>query len=497
MSNEIADIAKAHISGIDLTYRAPELPDAIRMQLPEPILEGHPDWLELYWRAWGIAYDQVTEPSKASGLVPYCDAAFSQNIFQWDTCFMERFLRYAPTEFCAYGSLDNFYLKQHADGFICREIDSVSGEDFWPRDHGSSINPPLFSDAEWSLYQVTSDKKRLADVLEPLIRYHEWTRRHRRLSPDTGYWTTALGSGMDNSPRALDLGGDDAHSPYGYVWMCMTAQQALSARRISQIAVEIGRTDVHQAFAEESDHLSHYVFETFWDASRGVYADLGPDGKISRVLTPAMCWPLLLPQHYPERAKRVAETLTDEAKFWRRHAICSLSADHELFDPEGHYWCGSVWPPMVYLAARAMQATGHFDIANAISENHLENLSEVYASDGTLWENYAPDSAKPGAISRPEFVGWTGCGPIALLIESILGFAVSAPRRLVTWHMLSTARHGIKRLPIGEDRLNLVFDAATESVDVQSETAFDLCIVRDGAEQWFRDLRGQQRLRLS
>ena len=497
MSNDIAEIAKAHVDGIDLSYRAPDLPREVRGLLPAPVLEGREDWLVLYWRAWSIAYDQVTEPSPASGLVRYCDAAFSQNIFQWDTCFMERFLRYAPKEFCAYGSLDNFYRKQHADGFICREIDAVTGKDFWEVSHGSSINPPLFSDAEWSLYQLTGDTARLEQVIEPLRRYHEWTNRNRRADDGIGYWTTALGSGMDNSPRALDLGGDDAHLSYGYVWMCMTAQQALSARRIGQIAGEIGRADLQQAFASEFETLTDYVFATFWDEARGVYSDLGPDGLVSRVLTPAMCWPLLLAGHDEARSRRVTDVLTDESLFWRQHAISSLSADHELFDPDGHYWCGSVWPPMVYLAARAMQAAGHHEIAREISENHLVNLADVYSSSQTFWENYAPDDAKPGAISRPEFVGWTGCGPIALLIEAILGFSVSAPRRTVTWRMQNLRRHGIERLPMGEDRLTLIYEPDSQTLQIESQSPFDLIVVRSGAERSFQQVCGRQSISLS
>ena len=497
MSENVDEVAEAHRAGIDMSYRAPDIPESMRHVLPTPILDAHEDWIDLYWRAWSIALDQVTEPVAESGLVPYCDAAFSYNIFQWDTCFMECFLRYAPKRFHSAGSLDNFYRKQHQDGFICREINSITGADFWERTHPSSINPPLFADAEWLLYQVTGDKDRLVDVLVPLCQYHSWLRDNRRTVDGIGYWTTALGSGMDNSPRAHDQGGDDVHEHYNYVWMCMTAQQALAARRISQIADAIGSADVAGDYRAESDELSRYVFSRFWNDSLNCYADIAPDGSVSSTMTPAMCWPLLLDGHPQTHASGVAAALSDPKLFWRSHAIPSLSADHDKYSASGHYWCGSVWPPMVYLAVRAMNQVGYRDLALSIAINHLDNLAAVYGETGTFWENYAPDRAQPGEISRPEFVGWTGCGPIAILIETILGFSVSAPDRMIEWNVSRQDRHGIRNLPMGQDHIDLLYEPDTHSVSVKSGEPFSLRICRDGQSEMLTGLVGTATRRLS
>ncbi len=496
MTENFAKIAVAHRQGIDLSYRAPDLPESVRGSLPTPILDSHPEWLELYWRTWSIAFDQVREPAAESGLTTHCDAAFSHNLFQWDTCFMESFLRYAPEPLYAYGSLDNFYRKQHDDGYICREISSITGADFWERGHPSGINPPLFADAEWLLYNITNDTSRLATVIDPLCRYYAWLKDNRRAKDGTGYWTTALGSGMDNSPRAFAEGGEGVHESHGYVWLCITAQQALAARRLGQIAATVGKKGLARDFAREFDRLADYVFDTFWNETLGCYSDIAPDGSHSSTMTPAMCWPLLLAGRPADHARRIAESLGNKSLFWRRHVVPSLSADHERYHSHGHYWCGSVWPPMVYLAARAMSASGYHDLATAISANHLENLSAVYSKTGTFWENYAPDSAEPGDISRPEFVGWTGCGPIALLIESIIGLAVSAPRRLVTWRMTRSVRHGIRNLPLAEERLTLIFEPEGNELYIDTPEPFDLLLIRNGGEEKFALSAGEQKVRL-
>ena len=78
---EPTSVPEAHRSGIDMSYRAPDLPASVRSRLPRPWLPGRPDWIELYWRAWSIAHDKIRQPVPRSGLVPFCDAAFSENLF--------------------------------------------------------------------------------------------------------------------------------------------------------------------------------------------------------------------------------------------------------------------------------------------------------------------------------------------------------------------------------------------------------------------------------
>lgn len=496
---ESTSVQEAHRSGIDLSYRAPELPAAVRQQLPQPWLPGRADWIALYWRAWSIAYDKIRRPTPGSGLVPFCDAAFSEHLFQWDTCFMEQFLRFAPPVFCATGSLDNFYLKQHTDGFICREISSVTGKDYWSQDHLSAINPPLFADAEWQLYRVHGEEARLASVLGPLTRFHDWLRRHRRTADGQAYWTTLLASGMDNSPRAgTERGREiDHHHHFHHAWVCITAQQALAAHRIADMALILGDDVLARRLRDEAEALEDFIRRNMWNARRGGYSDLGPDGTVSDVLTPAMCWPLLLPDASSEHGEEIAQRLEDESTFWRHHAIPSLAADHALYEPQGNYWRGAVWPPMVYLTARSMKAIGQYPLAKRIAENHLENLSAVFQDTGTLWENYAPDAAAPGDISRPEFVGWTGCGAIALLIDTVLGLEVEAPEGRIHWRLDLQQDHGVDGLPIAGESVSLKYLSASHSLDVETSGSLDLHIQRGDVEVVFRSLIGKHRLPLA
>ena len=119
-----------------------ELPDFEKKKgkLPEPVWAGHDDEIDAYYKAWEIAFRNLGKPTKESGFVsPYIDAAFNGHIFMWDSCFMLMFGKYGDSVHCFQKTLDNFYCKQHKDGFICREINELDGVDRFYRHDPTSI----------------------------------------------------------------------------------------------------------------------------------------------------------------------------------------------------------------------------------------------------------------------------------------------------------------------------------------------------------------------
>ena len=77
--------------------------------IPEPVFDENKDAVELYWKAWELAWDHV---KTQEGLFqsPYVDEAFwDDTIWIWDTEFMVLFCKYAPELFPGIKSLNNFY----------------------------------------------------------------------------------------------------------------------------------------------------------------------------------------------------------------------------------------------------------------------------------------------------------------------------------------------------------------------------------------------------
>ena len=131
-----------------------------RQILPNPIWGGHDKELEMYWKAWEIAIGNIRAPQAGSGFVSsYLDTAYNGNIFMWDSSFILMFARYGTRFFPFQNTLNNFYAKQHPDGFICREI-KADGADCFERYDPVSTGPNLMPWCEMVYFHQFGDTER-------------------------------------------------------------------------------------------------------------------------------------------------------------------------------------------------------------------------------------------------------------------------------------------------------------------------------------------------
>ncbi len=303
----VDDLSLMDRGGID----RPSLQD----RLPRPILDERPEWIDLYWAAWRLAWNHIRYGTPQNGFVSaYMDEAFDDNIFQWDTSFIAMFARYGADVFPGIASLDNFYRRQHPDGFISRMIRESNAKDVFTPDNPEAINPPLFAWAEWQYYELTGDSSRFVRVLPHLTRYFQWLKAHRR-QPDGLYWANNLGSGMDNSPR-------DATA-----WVDLSMQQALAAQSIAQIARAVGQRDLAEEYQREFTALRALINARFWDDRDGFYYDLDDAGRFQRTKTVAAFWALTAGIADDRQASALQKHLANPQEFWRPHVCPTLSAD--------------------------------------------------------------------------------------------------------------------------------------------------------------------------
>ena len=66
------------------------------------------------------------------------------------------FGRYAIRAFNFQKTLDNFYARQHKDGFICRELRETGPGEHFTRHDPSSTGPAILSWTEWEYYKTTA-----------------------------------------------------------------------------------------------------------------------------------------------------------------------------------------------------------------------------------------------------------------------------------------------------------------------------------------------------
>ena len=438
-------------------------------KLPSPILENNPEYIELYWKTWQLAFDHYKNPPKGSPFVSaYIDEAFAPNIFQWDTFFMIMFARYADHIFPAIQSLDNFYCRQYENGYICREIVEATGEDFVFEEREHTVNPPLFSWAEMENFKITGDKSRFEIVLPVLEKYAEWLEKYRKKenTKHNLYWQTGLGSGMDNTPRS------------GSGWVDMSAQMVMMYNDMSEMCnqillnpilepeLQLELTNKSKLYKDKADQISVLINKFMWNEEDGLYYDVDDKGNQIKWKTAGCFWPMLAGVADLHQSEKLLSNLKDPHTFWSKIPFPSLAADQKNYKADGEYWLGSVWAPTNVMIIKGLDKFGvgnditykFNEFATLATEVYLNGINEVYKKTGTIWENYSPEAFTRGSWSRPDFVGWTGCGPIELLIENIIGLRPDGVNNLLTWHLTRIDRHGIENLKFGNVMVSLIAD---------------------------------------
>jgi glycogen debranching enzyme len=370
----------------------------------------------------------------------------------FDTCFMVHFARYGHQAYPFITGLDNVYARQHENGYICRESDRDNRE----VSSGFPVNPPLLSWAEWENYQITGDKDRLRAVFLPLVKHYEWWMTYQRRENGL-YWTHGLQE-ADDSPRNALM----------HAAVSATSYQGLAAQCLAKIAGEIGRQHMQEFFLAQNEELKQLVNRWFWDAAHGIYNDLDKDGQPITELQPGvfckhvhMFWPLLAGFATPERAAGMVQELKNPASFNRLTGVPSLSADSAGYNNDnGQYWRGAVWPPTQCMVQEGLKQTRHWDDLRELAEKYHRACVADYQHQHTLRENMAPD--KILGCGAPDFVGWAGIGPVANLIEYVLGFEIDAPHRIITWTIRQNERHGLTNLQLDDFTVDLIAEAAQD-----------------------------------
>ena len=416
--------------------------------LPAPIWPARPSAVECCWKAWEIAFRNLRQPPAESPFIAnFIDTAFNNCTFMWDSCFMLMFGRYGSRAFNFQRTLDNFYSRQHTDGFICREIAIADAMERFERFDPSSTGPNLMPWSEWEYYQHFHDRERLARVFPVLLAYTQWFRTNRTWQDGT-YWSSGWGCGMDNQPRLPP--GVHVSFEHGHLsWIDTTLQQIFANKLLVRMAVELGRTGETADLASESERLTDFVNQEMWGSSAAFYFDRFRDGTLSHTKTIGAYWSLLAGIVPGDRLQPFIAHLRNTQEFARPHRVPTLSADNPAYDPRGGYWLGAVWAPTNYMVLRGLNATGAHDLAHEIGLNHLAHVVKVFEDTGTLWENYAPESASPGSPAMKDFVGWTGLSPIAIMFENVFGLRPDVNRNELTWDVRLLDEHGVESYPFG------------------------------------------------
>ena len=451
--------------------------------IAQPVMEDNQEMLEFYWTAWRLAYKHILYQD---GVVqsPYMDEGLWLNtIWIWDTEFMAMYCKYAPELFPGIESLDNFYgpiLDKQPSSLRIQHPD----------------NPAFYAWIESDYFKFTNDTNRIKKLMSDkkyLARYFNWYNNlkpsdtlnfnHTKIElerKDIGFLWGSNPSGMDNTPRGRE-------NKSNILWVDAIAQQALSALYIVRLAKEVGDTAQAQEFQTKYDNLKAIINKYYWDEKDGFYYDiLESDHSFVKVKTPASYWVMLAEIPNQDQARRMMEYAKDPKVFGGKAPWVSVSRSDKDFNGEyGDYWRGSIWVPTAYIATKALEKYGYYDLADELSlnlVNHMLNTYKFY-KPATIWECYNPNKFAPSfrvrkeglEEVRPDFCGWSALAPISMVIENVLGFYdVNAQTKTVKWNKHLKGINGIRNLRFGAIITDIV--ANENQVKVKSNIEYTLVI---------------------
>ncbi len=436
----------------------PTFEEAIE-KLPAPVLpEDWKDFAVLYRETWAMLFRLVRTPRPDSGLPgPYISTGsnFPYTQFVWDSSFTAMATAYGYGVIPNESTLDVLYVRQFDGGYIPRASDvrdnlAIASEpDFSP-------NPPLLSLAEWSQACVSGDLERLRAVYPALVAMHRWLRMNRRL-PDGTYWTTGFANGLDNSPSLGD----------GYP--CLTSQMAHDAEILGHMARLLGREEEAALWMQEWRETGEALNRYLWNEQQQFYATSLAEGGHNNNKVVTGFWPLWAGVVPRERIAPLAGHLQNPACFWRHHPVPSLAADSPYFEPEGHYWRGSTWAPTNYAVIKGFMRAGRQDLGLETTLRHLTCMFETWKDSGQIWENYGSEFSQRGSWSMADYC-WSALGPIALLLEVVIGLEADAFQQTLHWRPPVAQRLGVRRFRLGEATLSVLQQPEVDGVRIEVET---------------------------
>jgi glycogen debranching enzyme len=429
---------------------------------PEIVCEQHPEWVELYRLACSLGLENIEFVDKEGWHPQLTCMPGEGKLWLWDSCFMALFARYTNGLLPGLNNLDNLYQFQREDGFLamCYVIEDGSPA------YGERINPPLLAWAEWQSFRMSGDVGRLERVFPRLLKLHQWLMRNRRRENGLFWFEDTGSSGMDNSPRsgyyAKHLDGSDV------CFVDLACQMVLSALYLSRIAAQLGDKDTECKLSQQHTELAALVNRYHWCERHGFYYDVfnGLPGRTPNFLntkTAAGFWPLIAGVSSHRQTLSLMEHLLNPHEFGTPHPVPTLARSDANFTPLGGYWLGSVWAPINYMVCSGLESVKKGSLAREIAVKHLNAMVDVMHNPayGGIWECYSPEYPRPASrydtddIVRNRFVGWSGLGPVAMLIENIFGMDFDAPASTIRWEVRTQGCHGVRNLDFNGGRVSL------------------------------------------
>ncbi len=434
------------------------------------------DLVDMYDKTWQLIKGFWKKGSSENGFEgKYFSYPKSDRINQFESLFATFFLVYSNRIFPVVSLMDNFYAKQEPSGAIRGEYSEKDGSPILTDENPSGVLPPLFSWVEFNIYHKLGLKKRVRDVVPVLERYFKWLETNFR--QENGLYAVPLAATMmGNSPRG------DVYYPIDF-----NTQVAIFALYMSALGDILNDKEINYRYKRAFFSVKTRINSMMWNKEDGFYYDLDKDENQIRVKTIASFWTLLGEIPNEERAEGMIEHLSNPDEFALDNPFPTLAANEKEFDPKGNGFRGSVFSPFNYMVLKGLEKYGKYELAREFALRHLYAVLDGLHPEhgkGTFWEAYPPQAEGRaywdgrGDFPREMFLPYTALSTITIMIENVLGFYISLPRKTVDWTIPTLEVMGIEDLGLKRNMITIISNRSGRGWEIRlrSEKLYYLTI---------------------
>jgi len=427
------------------------------------------DFVEVYDRTWVWVDDYWKAGTKKSGLKGnYLSYPDQKTFNQYHALVSSFFLTYSNEKYPPGQLLDLFYAKQEPTGAIRGEYSIEDGSAVFSDDNPEGVHPPLFSYAEFNLYHKSGSKKRLKEVVSKLQNYYQWL--DQTFKQDNGLYAVPAAATMMNNAVPEET----------WYSLDFNTQQAVNALYLSAIGDILNDKEVSFQYKRLYFTLKTRINSMMWNQDDGFYYNLDRNGKQIPVKTIGAFWTLLAEIPNEHRAGELIRHLKDHDSFGTENPFPAIAVSEKQFSEMGNGYLGSVVPFLTYMVIKGLERYKQWDFARECAIRHLYFILDTLHPDGKeigdIYEAYLPmREGAPVWEGHPEFpkkhfLPMAGVATVAMMIENVLGFEISLPKKTVDWVMPTLEAMGIENLSLKRNLITVLSSKNIRGWEIRLES---------------------------
>ncbi|MDQ2987048.1 MAG: hypothetical protein M3R13_10085 [Armatimonadota bacterium] len=405
-----------------------------RAGTPEPVLDGDPAWIGLYWKAWENLYAATIEETEPG---PWPARVFAEEgTISFDRALaISLYARWGWRAHPVRETLNFVLMRIDEQGFAPAAFshDAQTGE---------ATGPPLAALSSLRLASITANE---ADLL---IQTGAVQRRNAYIAGR--YTFTTVPASKDEKPKigyrvppewSIAPTATDPPGPINAEAVALLLQD-------THAAASLYRAGGHRRAAETLDRVSKDLaahLRGLWRKDERRFSARDESGNMEPDSL-AILWGLIGGAMPKEMANDALQGLLSPSRFYRRTLFPTAAGR------------GFVRPLHSYLALRALIDNGMHKEAGRAAETMLSVYTAAAGAGKALYDIYGSETRLPADGAKP---GGLEAGTVAIagLIEAVIGIDVDARAERIDWFLRRRDRHGIKNLRFGENVVTLIANA--------------------------------------